>query len=304
MSAATSASTGQVYGVKRVCTAWELARSSYYAWRTEREGGTGKASAPVSGASQRGPAPAVSDGKLLAAIRHDLARSPFTGEGHRKVWARLRIVDKIRVSRKRVLRLMREHRLLSPHRPRTPREASHPGTISTEAPNVMWGTDGARVFTVDDGWVWVFSAVEHWNAECVGWHVTKIGDRFAALEPIAMGLTQVFGGVEAESARGLALRMDHGTQYLSEHFRNQIKFWGIQASFAFVEQPETNGVAERFNRTLKEQIIHGRTYRTVEELRAAVRRFVELYNRQWRIEKRGYLSPIEARQQHGLRRAA
>jgi len=303
MSAATSPSTGQTYGVQRVCTAWELARSSYYAWGTERQNVTGTASDTV-GPRRRGPVPAVRDEALLAAIRHDLERSPFTGEGHRKVWARLRLVDTIRVSRKRVLRLMREHRLLSPHRPRTPREASHPGTISTEAPNVMWGTDGARVFTVDDGWAWIFSAVEHWNAECVGWHVTKIGDRFAALEPIAMGLTQWFGGVAAESARGLALRMDHGTQYLSEHFLNQIKFWGIQASFAFVAQPETNGVAERFNRTLKEQIIHGRTYRNVEELRAAVRRFVELYNRQWRIEKRGYLSPIEAREQHGLRRAA
>lgn len=304
MSAATSPSTGLLYGVKRVCTAWELARSSYYAWCTERQDGAQSAAATVGHRSKRGPLPAVSDADLLAAIRHDLERSPFTGEGHRKVWARLRIVDTIRVARKRVLRLMREHRLLSPHRPRTHREESHPGTISTEAPNVMWGTDGARVFTVDDGWVWIFSAVDHWNAECVGWHVTKIGDRFAALEPIAMGLTQLFGGVEAERARGLALRMDHGTQYLSEHFLNQIKFWGIHASFAFVEQPETNGVAERFNRTLKEQIIHGRTYRNVEELRAAVRRFVALYNRQWRIEKRGYLSPIEAREQHGLRRAA
>jgi putative transposase len=304
MSAATSASTGQVYGVKRVCTAWELARSSYYAWCTEREDGTGKASETVIGASQRGPAPAVSDGKLLAAIRHDLERSPFTGEGHRKVWARLRIVDTIRVSRKRVLRLMREHRLLSPHRPRTHNEEPHSGTITTEAPNVMWGTDGARVCTVDDGWVWVFSAVDHWSAECVGWHVTKIGDRFAALEPIAMGLTALFGGVEAEVARGLALRMDHGTQYLSDHFLNQIKFWGIHPSFAFVAEPETNGVAERFNRTMKEQIVHGRTYRNGEELRAAVRRFVELYNRQWRIEKRGYLSPIEAREQYEVRRAA
>lgn len=171
-------------------------------------------------------------------------------------------------------------------------------------PHALWGTDGARVLTVDDGWVWIFSAVDHWSAECVGWHVTKVGDRFAALEPIAMGLTQLFGGVEAEVARGLAPRMDHGTQYLSEHFRNQIKFWGIHASFAFVEQPETNGVAERFNRTLKEQIIHGRTYRNVEELRAAVRRFTELYNRQWRIEKRGYLSPIDAREQYALKRAA
>ena len=33
----------------------------------------------------------------------------------------------------------------------------------------MWGTDGVRVFTLDDGWGWIFAAVEHWNAECVGW---------------------------------------------------------------------------------------------------------------------------------------
>ena len=32
------------------------------------------------------------------------------------------------------------------------------------------------------------TAVEHWNAECVGWHVCKRGDRFAALQPISMGL--------------------------------------------------------------------------------------------------------------------
>ena len=77
---------------------------------------------------------------------------------------------------------------------------------------------------------------------------------------------------------GLALRMDHGSQYLSDHFTNQIKFWGIQPSYAFVEQPQTNGVAERFNRTLKEQIIHGRIYRNIAELRNAVRGFVEQYN--------------------------
>ncbi len=60
--------------------------------------------------------------------------------------------------------------------------------------------------------------------------------------------------------------MDHGSQYLSDHFTNQIKFWGIQPSYAFVAEPQTNGVAERFNRTLKEQIIHGRIYRNIAEL--------------------------------------
>ena len=111
-----------------------------------------------------------------------------------------------------------------------------------------------------------------------------------------MGLAGLYGSTAAGAARGLALRMDHGSQYLSDHFTNQIKFWGIQPSYAFVAEPQTNGVAERFNRTLKEQIIHGRIYRNIAELRDAVRDFVELYNAQWIVEKNGYLSPAQARQ--------
>ena len=97
----------------------------------------------------------------------------------------------------------------------------------------------------DDGWGWIFAAVEHWNAECVGWHVCKVGSRFAALDPIAQGLERLYGSLDADVARGLALRMDHGSQYLSDHFLKQIRYWGIHPSFGFVEEPETNGVAER-----------------------------------------------------------
>ena len=80
----------------------------------------------------------------------------------------------------------------------------------------MWGRDGVRVFTLDDGWGWIFAAVEHWNAECVGCHVCKVGSRFAALDPIAQGLERRYGSLDADVARGLALRMDHGSQYLFE----------------------------------------------------------------------------------------
>ena len=72
--------------------------------------------------------------------------------------------------------------------------------------------------------------------------------------------------------------MDHGTQYVSNHFRNQVRFWGVKASYPFVEQPQGYGVAERFFRTLKEQIIHGRIYRDVAELHEAVDTFVTLFD--------------------------
>ena len=51
----------------------------------------------------------------------------------------------------------------------------------------------------------------------------------AALQPISMGLAGLYGSTAAGAARGLALRMDHGSQYLSDHFTNQIKFLGHPA---------------------------------------------------------------------------
>ena len=66
-----------------------------------------------------------------------------------------------------------------------------PGVI--QAPNVMWGTNGARGLTVEEGWGLIFVAVEHWNAECVGWHVCKQRTRFKdfcfLLARSAIGLT-------------------------------------------------------------------------------------------------------------------
>ena len=122
----------------------------------------------------------------------------------------------------------------------------------------------------------------------------KVGSRFAALDPIAQGLERLYGSLDADVARGLALRMDHGSQYLSDHFLKQIRYWGIHPSFGFVEEPETNGVAERWNRTLKEQAIHGRIFQNLEAVRVAVADFVERYNQTWRLEKLGYQTPIEA----------
>jgi len=295
-----SAATGRRYGVELVCRVWRQPRSSFYARRRPFREGLEPA--------RRGPAPLLSDEELLEHIRADLAASPFSGEGHRKVWARLRVQRGILVARKRVLRLMREHNLLSPRRSRQGISNPHLGEIVTGAPNEMWGTDGVRLLTVVDGWAWLFTAVEHWNGECVGWHACKRGDRYAALEPISQGLKRVYGSLEADVARGLTLRMDHGTQYLSDHFINQARFWGIEASYAFLEEPQTNGVVERFNRTLKEQVVYGRVFRDLEELRVAVTAFVETYNREWLLEKNGFLSPLQTRQRwlgaNGARAAA
>jgi transposase InsO family protein len=303
MAEQTSPTSGQRYGVQRVCQVWGVPRSSFYAARRPKPDSTAEPPPPA----RPGPKPAISDEALLAAIRKDLALSPWTGEGHRKVWARLRVRDGIRVSRKRVLRLMREHALLSPHRARQRRETAHDRHIITAAPNVMWAIDATQVTTVQDGKVWLFGVAEHWNAELLGWHVAKSGTRFEATQALGMAVRQQFGHHCAGVARGVALRHDHGSNFMADHFQKQARFWGLSPSYAFVGEPETNGVIERLFRTLKEQAIHGRIFQTIDEARDAVRAFAARYNAKWLIEKNGYRSPDAARaawHEETFRRAA
>ena len=89
----------------------------------------------------------MADEELVRAIRRLLTASPFHGEGYRKLWARLRFAG-IRSSRRRVLRLMREHGLLAHQRAGRPRGSrAHDGTITTEWVDLMWGTDLTTVVT-------------------------------------------------------------------------------------------------------------------------------------------------------------
>jgi putative transposase len=292
MSAATSPSTGRSYGVPRVCRIWAVARSSFY--HSTR-------SIQAHPPARRGPAPRVDEASLFAAIQADLAQSPFQGEGHRKVWARLRYGLGLPVGRNRVLRLMREHRLLSPSRRPSRPANDHGGTILTDAPDVLWGTDATMVQTVEDGRVWIFAALDHFNSEVIGQYVSTDGSRFSALEPISQAVTARFGGIGADAARGVSVRADNGPQYIARYFTGQVKHWGMAMSYAYPYQPECNGVVERFFRTLKEQTIFGRVFRTVAEVQAVVAAFVERYNAYWRLERLGYQSPRDYRARYEAR---
>jgi len=235
------------------------------------------------------------DADLVARIRGVLAASPFHGEGHRKVWARLRVAG-VRTSKQRVLRLMGEHDLLAPARvgsPRGPR--NHDGTIIPEALNTMWGTDMTTTWT-GEGQVAVFIAIDHHNAECVGIHAARRGTRFEALEPLRQGVRRHFGAVAKDVARGLSVRHDHGSCYMAHDFQAELAFLGAESSPAFVRAPEGNGCAERFIRTLKENLLWVQSFDTPEALRHALLAFRETYNITWLIERLGFQSPAAARQ--------
>jgi putative transposase len=287
MSQAISPSTAQPYGLARVCRVWGLARSTVYWQRRE----------PSPSGTRRGPLGPCTDEDLVAAIRRVLQESPFPGEGYRKVWARLRHSG-LRTSPRRVLRLMRAHQLLAPTRQGHPHgPKAHDGTIIPASVDTMWGTDMTAAYTRQEGQVAIFIAVDHCSAACVGIHAAKQGTRFEALEPIRQGVRTSFGAFGQDIAQGLLLRHDHGSQYMSHVFQEELTFLGITRAPAFVREPEGNGCAERFIRTLKENLLWLTTFDTVEELRLALHEFQRQYNETWLIGRHGYKTPAQVRQE-------
>ena len=189
-----SPTTGRRYPFTMVCKAYRLARSSGYA--------AGLRAVVEESMTRRGPQPRISDEALLGEIRREIEICPFVGEGHRKVHCRLENRG-VFTGRGRVLRLMRLNGLLVPQRNRRVHgDPAHTGTIVTKRPNEMWGADGTNFYTLKDGVCWLFIAIDHASDKVVGHHVAKIGDRFAALEPVKQGVAGTSDGTPEPLPRG------------------------------------------------------------------------------------------------------
>ena len=134
-------------------------------------------------------------------------------------------------------------------------------------------------FTVDDGWGWIFTAVEHWNADML--QARRPLRRPAA---ISMGLAGLWLD---RGRRGSGAGLDGSSSVGPLHQPDQVLGHRRLRS------------AEDQRRSIEQ---HARCpwshYRNIAELRDAVRDFVELYNAQWIVEKNGYLSPAQARPWH------
>jgi transposase InsO family protein len=104
-----------------------------------------------------------------------------------------------------------------------------------------------------------------------------------------------FRAIGKNVAAVLKLRHDHGSNYMSDDFQAEIAFLGIEASPSFVREPKGNGVAERFIRTLKENLLWVRSFQTIEELRLALIEFADWYNTHWLVARHRHRTPAQVR---------
>ena len=257
-------------------------------------------------AKRRGPKPSISDEARLVAIEADLEASPWAGRGTpRRSGLGFGVCRGIRVSRgKRVLRVMRENNLLSPQS-LPPRRQEIPMSVrsSSHAPNLMWGTDGVRVFTD-----WTTAGAGYSPPSSIGTPSTVSAGMCAseatASPPFSRspwGLRGCMLSTSAGAARGLALRMDRrlpvsvGPLHQPDH------------EFRASSRPTPSSNSPRPGVWTRGSIARSRnrssmaaSTATGAELRNAVANgFARtVQSSQWIVEKNGYLSPAQARQAH------
>jgi len=245
-----------------------------------------------------GPKTSVTDERLIELIKEVINGLPFHGIGYKKI---TRYVNKIlqksceSVGKDRVLRLLKVNNLQLKRPGGSGSSRPHDGRITTDCPNLMWGTDGKKFWTRKDGWCWFFGVIDHFNSEIISFHCSKIGSRFEAITPVTDSLLLRFGSLETGIAAPLKLRVDLGSQYMSDYFQTEMKYFGIELSPTFARSPESNGIIERFHRTLQEQVFDIHQFADINEAIQSIKIFIDNYNTRWILERLNYETPSEYR---------
>lgn len=263
-----------------LCRALEISRSGYYAWAEGR------------------PCNRVRQDAILAKRIMEVHQASRGTYGSPRVHAEL-AADGVRVSRKRIARLMRAHALCGRRRPRrVPRTTvvDHQASVAPnlvarnfapEAPDRLWVSDITYVGT-NEGWLYLAVVVDCYSRRVVGW---SIADHLRTELPLAafhMALAR-----RRPKPGQLVHHSDRGCQYTSAAYREALDKQGVQASMSRTGNCWDNAVAESFFATLKAELADRHPWPTREAARRAVFEWIEVfYNRRRRHSTINYMSPV------------
>ena len=198
--------------------------------------------------------------------------------GYRRVAWRLQRKEGLCVNRKRVLRVMRERGLLVRSRRLRARRKKEWGRVEAAQPNQIWQTDMTKIWAGPTvGWAYLVSVIDCCTREIVSWNLSNRCRTEEALDAVEQAvLARLPGGSRAAS--GVTLTTDNGTQFTSARFIETFNRLGITRRRTAYHHPEGNSYIERFHRSLKEEEVWTAEYRSVDEARTSIGRWIEKYN--------------------------
>jgi putative transposase len=192
-------------------------------------------------------------------------------DGYRLVcaWVRRRLGRA--VNRKRVLRVMRERRLIQRRRPLDRRR--RPGFFRVERPDQLWHLDMTSVWVAEHGWVYLMAAIDCCTREIVAWHLQT---RCRAKEAIA--LVERAATERAIAPGTLTLGTDNGSAFTARAFKAILAALGIAHRRGGYRDPESQAFIESWFGKLKERCIWREEFETIDDAREAIGTYVNHYH--------------------------
>ena len=269
------------FPVAFICKHLKVSPSGYYAWVRR---------AP-SAHSRR-------DAELSTKIKKifDLHKRRY---GVRRIFIELTLVEQVKVSYKRVARLMKEMGLASVH-PRPRRITTVPDLtlvgptadllrrhVNPAAPDTKYVGDITYINTAK-GWAYLATVIDCASRMVVGFATADHMRTSLVHDALQMAL------VRRRPAAGVIFHSDRGAQYTSKDFRKFCTSNGVRPSVGATGSCFDNAVAESFFATIKKELIHLRSWDSVTTVKTAIFDYIErYYNRRRRHSTLNYLTPAE-----------
>ncbi len=200
----------------------------------------------------------------------EIARDNQT-DGYRMVTALVRRRLGRPVNRKRVLRVMRERKLIQRRRPLERRK--RPGFFRIERPRQLWQLDMTSVWVAEHSWTYLMAIIDCCTREIIAWQLSL---RCRADEAIALveGAATVHGIEPGE----LTLGSDNGSAFTARRFKARLVELGIKHRRGGYRDPESQAFIESWFGKLKEREVWLNEYETLDDARRGIGGYVDRYH--------------------------
>ncbi|HZD69511.1 MAG TPA: IS3 family transposase [Actinomycetes bacterium] len=192
-------------------------------------------------------------------------------DGYRMVTAFVRRRLGLAVNRKRVLRVMRERKLIQRRRPLERRK--RPGFFRVERPRQLWQLDLTSVWVAEHGWTYLMAIIDCCTREIVAWQLEL---RCRAIE--AEQLILQAAAVHAIEPGELTLGSDNGSAFTARRFRETLARLGIKHRRGGYRDPESQAFIESWFGKLKEREVWLNEYETLDDARRGIGGYVDRYH--------------------------
>ncbi len=266
------------HSLVRLCSALEVSRSGYYDWLV------------------RSPSPRARANARLVEEMQQIHSEVYRSYGSPRMHVEL-LHRGFTTSPGRVERLMRahgiraeranRHRRCRRHREVQPAEPNHlDRQFHAGAPNQKWVSDITFIET-RQGWLYLAVVLDLYSRAIVGWSMRHRLTADLVRDALTMAVQH------RDRPRGTLVHSDQGSQYTAAVYREDLARYGMVSSMSRKGECHDNAVAESFFHTLKDELTGDEMFKTRDEARQAIFRYIELfYNRQRRHSYLGYQAPL------------